>query len=565
MSLSVIQRPRGGVFNTSTAGNTGVFTDGSAVITRLLGAPATGVQVYISNGQAQGIWYAVNLSGTTFTIRENSNGSDFVFYGSGTFTYYETQGDHNWNAVHLPIVFKLKSDLWPTNSVDTARTVSSFANDNGFVKLTLSGALLSSLSELEFVKITGIQEAGVYQIITWYSTSVVTISLPYYTSLAFGGASVQYYYNNYRAKIRLYAGLTSSHAFGSVRPYTLVCEKEIVPDSTGVISYNCNEDLKAFMSSSMLTNDLISGALQNNLNAFTMFYITYAEAYDYSAGGYGLLDFVGSYTSDSGTFEGYAVNASLPFKNLYSGYMSEYIYGGVSTNLLKFLTPTQYPVHAGNYFDISWINQYGVGTNSLYIERYKNGTLVTAAHTYVNNNGVGIYRQSVSILSDEDRIDVSVFSSTTRISEIKTITVDTSCYGSCIDVSWLNYLGGFDYWRFKSLSDYGTEISGTTEQTKNITTNWPKSYGPTADTIRYETGRASRNTIVLRAENLTSDQVQDLFRLKTSPLVQIVNSTTDKRTIIPDKNSFVYYQQINKLHTLTFNVSYTDENPVQSL
>ena len=569
MALSVVKRPRG--YHNGTTVNTGTFTNGSDTVTNTSHGLNTEDRIYIYTGQAIGFWRVARVDANTFKITDDGESGTaaarvYTFIGSGTFSYYicVSSSGHFWNAVHLPIVYRLQSTLWPTNSVDTARTVSSFANDNGFVKLTLSGALLSSLSELEFVKITGIGEAGVYQILTWYSTSVVTINMPYYSNLSFGPASVIYYYNNYRAKVRLYAGLAATHPYTTAKPYTLVCEKEIVPDASGYITYNCADDLKAYMSAGLLRNDPNQGTMPLSLDAFTQFYITFAEAYDYSAGGYGLLDFVGSYTSDQSTFEGYAVNASLPFKNVFSGALSTYIYGGTTGTKLKFMTAMAYPVHANNYFDISWANQYGTGMQ-IYIERYRNGSIFSSGYTSIASNGIGIYRYPITLVSTEDRIDISLYSSGTLISEVKTITVDTSCYFSCIDISWLNYLGGFDYWRFKGFADYGNEITQTIEDKKNILPQWPQSYGEGADTIQREISRSSRATVVLRAENLTADQVNDLYRVKLSPLIQIVNSATDRRTVIPDRSSFTHYPQANKLFTFSFTITYTDENPAQSL
>jgi len=568
MALSVVKRPPSLKIDTATK-FTATYTNGGTDLTAAF-PPTLNSYVYISSGQYMGFWYTDSTGLNTFNLREYPGDSIKVFSGAGSIDFYYTISTSiSWSAVHLPIVYKLKSDLWPTNSVDTARTVSSFANDNGFVKLTLSGALLSSLSELEFLKITGIGEAGVYQILTWYSTSVVTINMPYYSNLSFGPATVQYYYNNYRAKIRLYAGLTSSHIYASLKPYTLLVEKELVPDVNGIITLNINEDLKSRIE--ILKNDLQTGTAPNNLNAWIQYYIDYAEAYDYSAGGYGLLDFVGSYTSDRGTFEGYAANASLPFKNKYSGSLADYLYGssGVGFIGIKFLTAMTYPVAFNSYYDISYIDQFGLsGTNrSMRVEYVRNGTIVGTTIDTITNGGIGICRYRVQLSSsfNEDTILLTLRSNGVVISKTLSISVDTTCYAFCVDISWLNYLGGFDYWRFKGFADYGNDITQTIEDKRNILPEWPQSYGEGADTVHREISRTSRQTVVLRAENLTANQVNDLYRVKLSPLVQIVNSATDKRTVIPDRSSFTHYPQANKLFTFSFTVTYTDENPVQSL
>lgn len=564
MALSVIKRPQG--FINSTTSNTGTYTNGSSVITKAGHGLITGATIYIDANQAIGFWYVTPLTVDTFNIREYAGATVYTFVGSGTFTYYQSvdNAGHGWNAVHLPMVYKLKSTAWPTNSIDTVRTVTSYADSNGYVKLTCSGVINANITELEFVKVvfTG-GETAIYQVIEWYSSSVVTINLPYVGGLTF--VSVQYYYNNYHAIVRVYGGLSSSHYFGSQKPYTLLTTQKVIPDADNICNLNINEFLKEQIE--IFKNDLLKGTLQNNLDAFCQFYIEYAEAYDYSVGGYTLLDFVGSYTTD--TFKGYAVNADLPFKNLYSGYLSEYIYGSSATKL-KFLTPSIYPqLNAGFFFDISFVNQIGARLR-MKREAYQNGQIVNLFFDDINDYGVGIYRYEVAqSVYLEDRIDLTLqwndYSGWVDISEVKTIDVNSNCYPYALNLTWLNHLGGFDYWTFKTNFDYGVAIEGTSTSRQNILSQWPKSFGAGADTITKENYRESRQNITVRAENITMEQIDDLYRIRTSSLVQIVTSRTNRRTVLVDDSSFSYKQQTESLFNLEFSIAMTDLLPNQSL
>ncbi len=567
MALSVVKRPQGFIVSATSA--TATYTNGSSVITKTAHGLITGATIYISTGQAIGFYYVTPLTVDTFNIRDYAGTSVYTFVGTGTFTYNTSTDNagHGWNAVHLPIEYKLSSTLWPTNSVDTARTVSSYANDNGYVKLTLSGDLKSDVTELEFVKVTFTGgTSAIYQILTWYSNSIVTINLEYIGGITF--TSVQYYYNNYRALIRVYAGLASSHYFNGQKPYELITEQEVVPDADGICTLSINEFIKQQIE--ILKNDLNKGTLQNNLDAFCQFYITYAEAYSYSEGGYTLLDYVGSYADDSELFTGYAVNADLPFKNTYSGFMSDYLFGNSSVKL-KFLTPSLYPeLTEGQFFDISFINQIGARLR-MKKELYRNGNLIELLFEDINDYGVGIYRYELSRSATqlEDRIDLTLqwdnYSAWIDISEVKTITVNDAPCRNKINLSWLTFPGGFDYKVFTSESDYGAEIEGTKAVDVNISQNWPKSFGAGADTIRKETMRSSRQFVTVRAEDITEEQVNDLFRLRLSPLVQIVTSRTDRRTIRPDAGSFTYFKQGDKLFDFVFRFEYTDNFPSQAL
>lgn len=583
---------------------TATYSNGSSTVIKVAhgftGIPA----IYIPSGQAAGYWLVNILTANTFQITPNVHNNDgtYTFIGAGTITYYLAVANplqisspanirqfseatyQAWSAVNLPIVFRGTTDLWPTNSVDTARTVSSYANDFGYCKLTLSGNLTSTVTELEFVKVTFTGgTTGIYQILTWYSNSVVTINLAYAGGITF--TSVQYYYNNYHIRVKIYAGLQGSgsfaHKFAAQKPMTEICEVKIIPDSNNNWVLNVNEYIKTYIDT--LTNGLTKNTYPNDIGAFCQFYISTAEGYDYSVGGYTLLDYVSSYTDfDTSTAYPrtdliylYAVNADLPFKNRYAGFMNEYlyissIYDATRYHKLKFLTPSLYPVlNAGFYFDISFINQYGFGI-SVRREVFLRGVLQFTYIDDIPDYGIGVYRYSLSrsiYLEDEIRITVrhQDYGTNDVISETKVITVNSDCYVNSVNLTWLNYLGGFDYFAFKTNSDYGVDIDGTSQSSTNIINEWPYSFGESANTIKHETSRQSRQSVVVRAENLTSDQVNDLYRIKTSPLVQICNSQSDLRTVIPDSNSFTYWQQSEKLFTLEFSISYTDNLPSQSL
>lgn len=132
-----------------------------------------------------------------------------------------------------------------------------------------------------------------------------------------------------------------------------------------------------------------------------------------------------------------------------------------------------------------------------------------------------------------------------------------------IYLTWLNYLGGFEYWLFTARKDNNIEVVDTGETTQNIFAGWPKSYGAYADTIRKQTHRISREQKIIRSQYLSLDEINALKYIRTSPLVQIVNSRTDRRTVIVDNQSFVIYQDEAKLYNISFTITYTDNIPSQ--
>ena len=133
-------------------------------------------------------------------------------------------------------------------------------------------------------------------------------------------------------------------------------------------------------------------------------------------------------------------------------------------------------------------------------------------------------------------------------------------------ISWLNNLGGFEYWPFTGYKDHNLEVIETGETTKNIFPGWPRSYGANADTIRKQTYRRTRKSKLIRSQVLTRDQANNMGEeIKSSPLVQIVNSRRDRRTVIVDEQSFTVTQDRSKVHSLSFTITYTDEIPSQTV
>lgn len=134
-----------------------------------------------------------------------------------------------------------------------------------------------------------------------------------------------------------------------------------------------------------------------------------------------------------------------------------------------------------------------------------------------------------------------------------------------IYLTWLNYLGGFEYFLFTAKKDYNVDIEESGEQRKNIFPNYPDSYGSYADTIRQQTFIRGRNSILVRSQHLTRNQMEVISTIKTSPLVQILESRTDRRTVLVDKDSYRKYSENDDLFEIQFTIFYTDEIPSQPI
>lgn len=158
----------------------------------------------------------------------------------------------------------------------------------------------------------------------------------------------------------------------------------------------------------------------------------------------------------------------------------------------------------------------------------------------------------------------NIDSASIKSSETKKIKIDCGCSNQEIKLTWVNNLGGFDYWTFKAEKDYITEVTNTQESTKNVLPGWPQSYGHTADTLRYETMRQSRRQYIVRSQNgLTLDEAFAIAYIKSSPLVQIMEGTT-RRTVTVDTGSLRITGDGDKLREIEFTITETGDIPAQN-
>jgi len=578
MALTVIKRPQGyvtpsqftvlGVFITDSAGD--------ALFTSPLHGLSTGnfIYVYCDHSTYNGYWYVTKITNDTFKISEYSTASfqTYIADVSDSTGYWQlNKYTHGWSCVHLPIVYKLLSDAWPTNGLDTARTITTFSNYNGYTYIVASGDIRTTgtASALEHVILSGTSVDGIYQITNWFSDTNFVIDLPYSAGNVLSSGTVEYHYYNYHAKIKVYGGIKSGHIWDGQKPYELLATVKGVPDSSGIITVNINEILKDKVR--VLNNNTILDTLPNNIDAWCYFYITYAESYD-DSNMYIVSEYTSSYTDDSGTFEGYAVNAMLPFKTQNSGLLSDYVpwnnntIAGPSLPATKFLTNFTTPkIFNGYYYDISfiWTN---LASSFTKVDRYLNGELLSSTTAALAQGEVGVYRFEIAVTGSEDRIDFNVYTGS-QYYLFNTISIDVNqdCASQNFYLSWLNNLGGFDYWNFTARKVYSIDVTSNSISEKNIYNNWPNSYGAFADTVKQQTQRTSNEVIRVSSQFLTTQQEDAIKQIFSSPLVQQVTSKYDRRAVIVDPTTYKIRKDQDDLRTVSFDLRYTDDIPSQGL
>lgn len=524
------------------------------------------------------------IDANSFTIMTVDN--ETIYWIADAYGYFRYQlFEHNFSCVHLPIVYKLESTLFPYSQTDGVYEFSMYGFIDGYFAIAdLSvGALgYASVSVGDYVALynhTNLKRVVAKQapnriVLDWDGSSLedTTNTLdPSNTTYLIG--IFQKYYNNYHIKVQIYAGLRSSHYWTTQKPYRLISTNDLVPDNNNQVMFSISNELMSDIRT--LTNNLFLDTLPNNIDAFTMFYITTQEVYDVAGS-----TSSGSITSDQETFEGYAVNAKLEFKNLYSGYLSKYVVTNTDQfDLLgipaaKFLTAFERPtVFSGHYFDISALVEGVLDPVLNYLVAVveyldENGNVGDTVYPSFPDNSLGVYRFQVEADCDYPTLRFYIYYGQDGYNPDVTerLTMDISC--GCkegIYITWLNYLGGFDYWMFTASTDHQVDIKEATSITKNIFPTWPTSYGETANTIRQEASRTSALKKTVRSQSVTLENLEALKYIKTSSLVQVVVSEFDLRTVIIDTDSFMVYNDDDKLFYIEFTMEYTDFIPAQTL
>lgn len=134
-----------------------------------------------------------------------------------------------------------------------------------------------------------------------------------------------------------------------------------------------------------------------------------------------------------------------------------------------------------------------------------------------------------------------------------------------IYISFLNYLGGFEYFFFTAQKEYQVDILESSEIKENVFPSWPSSWSERADTVSRTAFVRARNRIVVRSQYLTANQRDVLKMIKVSPVVQIIISRNNRRTVIVDRESFKVYDESEKLFSIQFTIGYTDDIPTQRI
>ena len=119
-----------------------------------------------------------------------------------------------------------------------------------------------------------------------------------------------------------------------------------------------------------------------------------------------------------------------------------------------------------------------------------------------------------------------------------------------INLSWYNLLGGVELFNFTARKSYGYNIGKVTTSQRDVFQSWPDNFtGTETDLI----GLEANETITVRSQNLTAQQISAIAQIKISPSVKDedlgINVTIERR-------SFSYRTDHQKRHEIEFQITY---------
>lgn len=151
--------------------------------------------------------------------------------------------------------------------------------------------------------------------------------------------------------------------------------------------------------------------------------------------------------------------------------------------------------------------------------------------------------------------DISIRGPYESLSEVKTINVDNSCTKQDIYLTWMNPLGGWNYYNFKAEKDYSVTIDRPSVITRDILSNWDDAFINSETEDDYISLNA-REEVTVRSQFMSLSEIQAVAGIRTSIRVQQIKDNGKKVTVLVDKKSFKIYSDGDKLYSIEFSITY---------
>lgn len=485
---------------------------------------------------------------------------------------------------HLPIIYRLSSDLWPVNIVDSAPGINLFEASGSYCEVTLAFPAASVVTG-NTVKISDSPIAGyngIWRVIQQTASNKLVLEMPYLGAAA--GAQLQRYYANYQVLVRVYAGIPAGHPLHSDRPISLRGTIPAVPDETGVVEVNVQGYVVADLIplQNRLCQSLEAGeAVGNDTSMWTGFYIEYSEQYDEMvsgqlttyqgspwvaelAGGVPRIRYAANSVRQPGDFLGYS--------------LGDFALATYSVSLrAKFLTAFERPVFFEPFeFDLQIISAFETLDGDQLVARLRefsrSGSLLETTDLPFPDDGPGLYRVAVSehVFDPEcSYLSVTIVlvgGGETVLSEEQFCDRRPACRLDGFYVRWLSWFG-WEGWLFDGPKTVSLRSADGDTTRRDLTLSWDDAFrdGETEDdrlwTEVYDAG-------TMRSGRLSLAQRQSLASLQVSNKAYRLFLANDagcgnyrQQTILIDRSTSEIFTEGPGVYEAVF--SYRKSSPIR--
>jgi hypothetical protein len=143
------------------------------------------------------------------------------------------------------------------------------------------------------------------------------------------------------------------------------------------------------------------------------------------------------------------------------------------------------------------------------------------------------------------------------VTEVKRVKIDHACYDNPVYLVWKNTLGGWDQWLFQKTqtNNLDTESLGSFEE--------PEYDLETSEGASNSLGSNAGESLILGADNLTTNQYNAIRDLLYSPMIYQVEKDSSKKKVLIMPGSFSMETK-DRLHSIEFEISLPKINTVRS-
>ena len=121
-------------------------------------------------------------------------------------------------------------------------------------------------------------------------------------------------------------------------------------------------------------------------------------------------------------------------------------------------------------------------------------------------------------------------------------------------LQWYNTLGGIETFNFTAFKSHGYNISNVQIAERDTFSDWENNFTD----AQYDhdlLSIAAAETIVVRSQDLTEQQINAIAQIRISPRIFDVSRGVNVRV---NRNSFTYRKDHNKRNEISFQITYPD-------